>query len=227
MRASIPDRITGTVEIIVALADQASAEPPALVDLVPIWVRAVEIGFFGSGRIRLQGAVETQGKRVSASLECEQVSQTAFHALARMVQHFSKVKGRVESFSLFQGGGQLWAGESVVAIPPLPQSIPFEVEYPEDLKPYVRVEIEFRLPLTPSERDAIFDALAIWDVLVEALGDEERWGRKADYVTRLLSPAIVEHEVVGYFASFECLHFIVLLGLRLHQRLIIERITLE
>ena len=37
----------------------------------------------------------------------------------------------------------------------------------------------------------------------------------------------MEHEVDGYFASFACLHFIVWLGLRLNQRLIIERMTIE
>jgi hypothetical protein len=225
LRDSIPERLTGTVEIIVTLADPAGGEPPALVELVSTWVRAVEIGFFGPGRIRLQ-AVETQGQRVSGRMECEQVSQTAFHALSRMIQHFSKMIGRVESISLFHEGQRL-AAEGGAAIPALPQSIPFAVEYPEDLKRYVRAEIEFRAPLAKVERDAVFGALAIWDALVEALGDEERWGQRIDYDTRLLSPAIVEHEVVGYFASFECLHFIVLLGLRLHQRLIIERITIE
>src|SRR5436190_941016 len=94
LRASIPDRLSGRVEILAALADEAGVEPQALVDLVSTWVRAVEIGFFGSGRIRVQEAVETHGKEVSASLECEQVSHAAFHALSRMIQHFSKVKGR-------------------------------------------------------------------------------------------------------------------------------------
>ena len=225
MRASIPDHITGEVELVVEMANDANAEPAALVGLVSTWVRAVEIGFFGPGRMRLE-SVETQQHRVSGKLQCEQVSQTAFHALSRMVQHFSKVKSRVESISLFHEGQRLTA-EGGVAVPTLPQSIPFAVEYPNDLHAAVRIEIEFRAPLAQGERDAIFDALAIWDVLVEALGDEERWGQRVDYDTRLLSPAIVEHEVNGYFASFECLHFIVLLGLRLHQRHIIERITME
>jgi hypothetical protein len=223
--ASIPDRITGTVEIVVVLAGAAGAERPALADLVSTWVRAVEIGFFGSGRIRLH-AVEAQAQRVSGRLECERVSQTAFHALSRMIRHFSAVKGRVQSADLFHEGQRLVA-EGGLTVPALPQSIPFKVEYPEDLKRYVRVEIEFRAPLAQSERDATFAGLAIWDMLVAALGDEERWGARVDYSTRLMSPAIVEHQVDGYFASFECLHFIVLLGLRLHQQLIIERITME
>jgi hypothetical protein len=69
--------------------------------------------------------------------------------------------------------------------------------------------------------------------MIEALADEEWWGQQTDpeseseYETRLLSPAMVEHWVDGYFASFECLYFIVWLGLRLHQRLVIERLTME
>jgi hypothetical protein len=225
LRASTPDQITGTVEILAVLANDASAEPAALVELVSTWVRAVEIGFFGAGRIRLQ-AVKSQAHRFSGRLECEQVSQTAFHALLRMTQHFSKLKGRVESISLFHEGQRL-AVEGGEAIPALPQSIPFAVELPNDLHADVRVEIEFRSPLAQAEQDAIFGALSVWDTLVEALGDQQRWGEQIDHGTRLLSPTIVEHEVFGYFASFECLHFIVLLGLRLHHRLIIERITVE
>jgi len=196
------------------------------VDLMSTWVRAVEMGFFGSGRIWLRGNVEAQGQRVFARLECEQVSQTAFHALSRMIRHFSKVKGRVENINLFHEGQHLGV-EGGTAIPALPQSIPFAVEFPNDLHADVRVEIEFRAPLAQSERDAIFGALAIWDVLVVALGDEERWEERVDSETRLLSPAIVEHEVFGYSAGFECLDFVVWLGLRLRPRLIIERITVE
>lgn len=225
MRVSTPNGITGTVEILALLADDASAESATLVELVSTWVRAVEIGFFGAGHIRQQ-AIKAQGLRVSGRLECEHIPQTAFHALSRIVEHFSKMKGRVESISLFHEGQRL-AIAGGEAIPALPQSIPFLVEYPEDLKRYVRVEIEFRAPLSQGELDAISAAFVIWDVLVAALGEQQRWGEEIDYGTRLLSPSIVEHEVFGYFASFECLYFIVLLGLRLHQRLIIERITME
>ena len=227
MRASIPDRITGKVQILITLAGDAGVETRALVDLVTTWVRAVEVGFFGPGGIRLQGAVEAQGQRVAGRLECERVSQTAFLALSRMIQHFSKVKGRVESASLFREDGQRLAVEVGAAIPALPPSIPFAVEYPNDLHADVRVEIEFRAPLTQAERDALFDAFSIWDALVQVLGDQKQWGEESEYETRLLSPAIVEHEIFGYYASFECLHFIVWLGVRLHQRLSIERVTME
>lgn len=225
LRASIPDQITGMVEVSAALAEDASADPAALVELVSTWVRAVEMGFFGPGHIRPQ-AVKSQGQRVSGRLECEQVSQTAFHALARMIEHFSKTEARVESFN-FSHAGQRLAVADGEAIPALPQSIPFVVELPYDLHADVRVEIEFRAPLPQAEREALWGAFAIWDALVAGLGDQKQWGEESEYETRLLSPAIVEHEVFGYFAPFECLHFIVLLGLRLHQQLIIERITME
>ena len=229
MRASTPNQVTGKVEIVITLAqDQdTGVETLALVELVTTWVRAVEVGFFGPGGIRLQGAVEAQGQRVAGRLGCERVSQTAFLALSRMIQHFSKVKGRVESASLFREDGQRLAVEVGAAIPDLPPSIPFAVEYPYDLHADVRVEIEFRAPLTKAQQDAIFDAFSIWDALVQVLGDQEQWGEESEYETRLLSPAIVEHEVFGYYASFECLHFIVLLGLRLNEPLPIERITME
>jgi hypothetical protein len=128
----MPDQITGTVEIIVALADEASVEPQALVDLVSTWARAVEIGFFGPGRIQLQGSVEIHGRQVSGTFECGQLSQTAFHVLAKMVRYFSKMKGKVKTFNVFQNGQRVAAGRA--AIPALPQAIPFAVEYPEDLK---------------------------------------------------------------------------------------------
>ena len=225
MRASTPDQITGAVELLAVLADDASAEPAALEELVSTWVRAVELGFWGTGSIRLQ-AIKTQGHRVSGRLECEQVSQTAFHAFSRMIERFSRTKGQVESLNLSHAGQHL-AVVGGEAIPTLPQSTPFIVELPYDLHADVRVEIEFRAPLPQVEREVISDALSVWDTLVKALGDQEQWGEESEYETRLLSPTIVEHEVFGYFAPFECLHFIVLLGLRLHQRLTIERITME
>jgi hypothetical protein len=223
---SIPERITGSIDIMVALADDAATGPQALVELLSRWVRAVEIGFFGRGRIKLQGTIETQGRTVSAMLESEDLSQAAVQVLARMIRYFSNVKGRVNNFAVFYGGQ-----EAVVAgrmqFPAVPPSIPFTVEYPEDLKHYVRIEIEFRNPLTTSERDAIFEAFSIWDAVIEALGDEKRQGRRVDYKSQLLSPAIVEHHAHGYYAPFECLHFIVWLGVRLHRRLAIERLTME
>lgn len=232
MRGSIPDRISGTVEIVVALADEAGVEPQVLADLVSTWVRAEEIGFFGPGRIRVQGAVETHGQQVSARVECDQVSPTAFRVLARMIRYFSRMKGTVKTFDVFHES-RLAVTPRGAVVPTLPSSIPFAVEYPEDLKRYVRVEIEFHRAVTERERDAIFNALSIWDVLIEALAGKEWWGQQKDpesqseYQSRLLAPAIIEHEVDGYFASIACLHFIVWLGLRLHQRLMIERITME
>jgi len=223
---SIPDQITGSLDIMVALADEAAAEPQALVELLSTWVRALEIGLFGPGRIRLQGAVESHGRTASAVIECEDVSRVAIHVLSRMIRYFSDVKGKVDNFAVFYAGQQVVAAGRM-QIPALPPSIPFTVEYPEDLKHYVRIEIEFRNPITANERDAIFDAFSIWDAVIEALGEERRQGRRVDYRSRLLSPAMVEHHVHGYHAPFECLYFIVWLALRLHRRLTIERLTME
>ncbi len=224
----MPDQITGKVEIIVALADGNGVEPQALVALLSTWARAVDIGLFGSGRIHQQEYVETNGRQVSGRFDCERVPKAAFHLLVRMIRHFSQVKGRVESFSLLNEGGQRLVADGNVTIPSLTHSIPFAVEYPEDLKHYLHVEIEFRLPLTPRDRNAIFSALSVWDALIEAVADEKWWeGEESDYETRLLSPAIVEHQIEGYFASFECLDFMVFLCLRLHEGLAIERLTME
>jgi hypothetical protein len=171
--------------------------------------------------------MEARGRSVVGGVRCERVPSAAFQVLARMVSRFSQAKARVESTSLFREDGHRLAGEGGVAVPALPQSIPFAVEYPNDLHADVRVEIEFRAPLAQAERDAVFGALSIWDVLIEALGEEERWGESVDYETRLLGAAIVEHEVHGYFASFDCLYSIVWMGWRLHRRLPIERLTIE
>ena len=117
------------------------------------------------------------GRRVSARLECEQLSPTAFRTLTLMIRYFSKVKNKVEDVRIFQERrGAVATGRAVV--PALPRTIPFAVEYPEDLKRFVRVEIEFRNPLTPGERDAIFGALSVWDQLIEALADKEWWGQQ-------------------------------------------------
>lgn len=227
MHASIPDYITGRIQILISLADDVGVATSALADLVAKWIRAVEVGFFGPGRIGLLGEVDTLGHRVSAWLECAQVSEIAFHALSRMIQRFSEVKGRVESTCFLREDSSYLMKERDLTIPALPQSIPFTVEYSDDLHADVRVEIEFRMPLAQAEREALFSMLSIWDMLVEALGDPQRWGEEIEYDTRLLSPAIVEHEVFGYFGGFECLNFIVLLGLRLHKQVTIERITFE
>jgi hypothetical protein len=232
LRGSILDRITGPVEIQIALADPATVPPQALADLVSTWIRAVGLGFFGPARITLQGEIETRGARIALSVHCEQVSRTAFRVLARLVRYFSKMTGKVKHFDVVCEGQRLVAARGAV-VPALPKSIPFAVEYPEDLKRYVRVEIEFRLPLKPAERDAIFAAFSVWDVLIEALAAKEWWGQQRDpdsqseYESRLVSPAVVEHQVDGYFAPFACLHFIVWLGLRLHPRLVIDRLTME
>jgi hypothetical protein len=223
---STPERISGGVEIMATLASGAAAEPQALADLLATWVRAVEIGFFGPARIRLHAPIAAAGRTVSGRVDCEDVSGTAFRALSLLIRHFSHVSGQVERLDVIHEAGFAVAAAKT-SIPALPESIPFPVEYPEDLKHYVRVEMEFRRPLTPTERDAIFGALSVWDVMIEAFGPEESWGRPHRYESRLFSPSMVEHEVNGYHAGFECLSFVVWLGLRLHRKLAIDRLTME
>jgi hypothetical protein len=222
----MPEFINGAVEITVVLDPHAGAQTSALAKLLATWARAVEIGFFGPARLRPLGTLETHGLRVSEKFACEHVPQTTFYVLSLMIRRFSDFEGQVESLEIFHDA-QPVAPVARRAVPPVPQSIPFAVEYPEDLKQYLRVEIEFGRELTVSERDAIFDAFSIWDTLIETFGYQERGGRHVSYQSRLLSPAIVEHEVNGYYASLECLHYIVWMGLRLDQSLGVDRITME
>jgi hypothetical protein len=229
LRASIPDRISGAVEITIGQSDQAGLHAQELEVLLSNWARAVEVGFFGPGRLRLQGAIQTQGHGVSGRFELVQLSQAAFHVLSAMVRRSSEVSGHAGILDILYEGEPILAAPRM-AIPALPQSIPFVVEYPGDLKPYLRVEMEFRDALAPLARDAIFDAFSIWDMLIDTFNQDQQDledERHVDCQSRLLSPAIVEHEVDGYYASFECLHYVIWMGLRLHQRLIIDRITFE
>jgi hypothetical protein len=224
--ASTPDGITGTIEISVTIAGDAAAEPQSLVELLSTWIRAVEIGFFGPGRVGLQGALDTHDRTLAGRIECEGLAAAAVLALSRMLQRFSKVKGRIENVNLVHEGRPLVVRPEVT-VPALSESIPFAVEYPVDAWGDVRVEIEFRAPVAESERDAIFAAFAVWDVLVEALGEEKHWGEEIQYESGQLSPRILDHATDGYFASYDCLYSVVWMGLRLHRRLPIERLTME
>ena len=225
MHASTPERFTGPIELHARLADEDAAAAELVTRRVSSWVRAIEIGCFGTGRVHVE-AMQVQGNEVWAELRCEWLSAGAVDGLERLLQHLSATQARFDDVDLSHNGRPV-APKSEVILPDLPGSIPFAVEYPEDLTPFVRVEIEFRAALSPAARDAVFEALAVWDLLVAAFGEAQRWGDRVDLETRLLNPRMVEHQVDGYFASFECLHLLVLLALRLHQRLAIERLTLE
>lgn len=227
MRDSIPEGVTGVVRFHVTLADEPGAEARELADVVATWVRAVDLGFFAGGRIGLSEPMEARSRSVVVGVGCQGVPWVAFQVLSRMVSRFSRLKASVESVDLFHENGHRLAGHSGLAVPALPQSIPFAVEYPNDLHADVRLEIEFRDPVDQAERDALFAALSIWDVLIGALGEEDRWEESVDYATRLLSPETLEHEIHGYFASFEGLDLVVWMALRLHTRLTIERLRVE
>lgn len=225
----MPERVSGVVDLSVTLADGGvgSAGVPELPDLVASWIRAVQIGLFGSGRMTAGGRVEIRGRAVVVErLVCERVPSMAFRALSRMIERFSSVVTAVEALDICRGAVRLEPAPGRW-MPDAPASVPFELETPEDLKHYLRVEIEFRSPLADVERDAIFDAFHAWDRLTEALGVEAQWRRQRHCETRLLSPAIVEHQVDAYFAGIEGLNMIVCMVLRLHLHLPVERLTLE
>lgn len=226
LRASIPEpTISGAIEISVELSDENGAKAAAIETLLFTWVRATEIGFFGPGRVR-NVSLETRGMCVFGRFECLHVSHAALHVLSKMIRRRPRLNTQVGGLDMLHDG-QVVTPEWKEVAPPLPQSIPFLVEYPEDLKPYVRIEIEFGRELEVPERGAIFDALSIWDVLIETLEEERPEERYVRYENHLLSPAIVEHQVDGYYADFKCFDYIVWMGLRLRHRLRVDRITME
>jgi len=224
LHASTAERVSGLLELRVGVAGDVVAAD-AVTRRIVVWARAIEIGCFGASRVRVQ-SLQAQDDLVRAEWQCERLAASAIDGLARLLQHLAATQAKLDRVDLSLDGRAV-VPHPEVALPDLPDALPFEVEYPEDLKSFVRVEIEFRAALTQAARDAVFDAFAVWDVLVAAFGDAERWGDQVDLETRLLNPRIVEHQVNGYFASFECLHPVVLLALRLHRRLAIDRLTLE
>lgn len=225
MGASTNKLLSGQILLRVTLSGNATAPTGSVVQRVSTWVRAIEIGCFGPGQIRIN-EIQTQGNEVIATMQCERLSKHAAEGLVILLNHLSATQTKIDSIHL-SCNGQSIAPQSNFVPPDLPVSIPFLVEYPADLRHFVRIEIEFRSDLTASTREAIFDALKVWDVLISAFGEGASWNRRIDIETRLLNPRIIEHEVNGYFASFECLHMVILLGLRLHPYLAIERMTLE
>jgi hypothetical protein len=223
---STPNGITGTLDIVVTLSDEAAAEPQALVGVLSTWLRGLEMGLFGPARIRRHGDIEIHGRTVSARVECEDVPLSAVHVLTLMIQHCFRGQNWVEGVSVVCDGQPVTASGRMI-IPPLPKSLPFTVEYPDDLKHYLRVEIEFRSALTPNQRDAVFDGFSAWDTVIDVVGEKRREGRWVEYKSRLLSPAIVEHNVHGYYGGLECLDLVVWLVLRIHRRLTVDRLTME
>lgn len=227
MPASTPN-ITGEVRVLFTLTDDTGTGASALAEVANFWARAVELGFFGPAVVGPHKPFETRGGgAVYADLACNNVPRTAFAALSRMISRFSAVKGRVASASMIGHDGQRLAGDTGAVIPVLPASIPFTVERPEDVRNEIRIEIEFRDAFGQPEQAALLEAFTVWDALVVGLGEPSRWPDGSEYDTHRLSPTMIEHSVFGYTAGYECFDLIVLFGLRLHQRHIIERITFE
>lgn len=227
MHASTPESVSGPVELAVELAGVAGVD--SLKSLLSTWARAVEVGFFGAAQVRLtHDGVSSQSSHVQVDLGCDGLPLGALYALQRMLQHFSLTAHRVKGATFRRDGHVLnlddAAGE---ALGQLPDSMPFPVSYPNDLHASVRVEIEFLGTLSDGHQHAIAAALSIWDLLVVVLGRSDEWGKRIDRQTRKLSPTSIEHQIVGYFAGFECLDLVVLMGLKLHGKLPIEQMTLE
>jgi hypothetical protein len=226
LHASIPESVTGPVELAVELAGPAGVD--SVKGLLSTWSRAVEVGFFGEAEVRLTYDSRSRSTLVDAELGCNGLPLGALYALQRVLQHFSGTAHRIASATFRRNGSVLSLGDVAgAALVQLPDSIPFPVAYPHDLHAGVRVEIEFRSALSAGHQHAIAAAFSIWDLLVVALGRTDEWGKRVDRETRRMSPTSIEHEVVGYFSGFECLDLVVLMGLKLHQRLPIEQMTLE
>lgn len=225
MHASIPDPLTGSVRLVVMLAGEAgmASAKTLLLD----WARAVGMGFFGMGRVRLT-QTSPWPRIVEAEIECDMLPSAALHALHRLLGHFSGTAHGIARATLYMNGSELDLledpGATVVEVP---GSFPFPVTYPDDLHAAVRVEIEFTHAVSASHRDAIGAALVVWDLLAVALGRDEEWGKQVDHETRMLSPTAIEHEFVGYFAGFEGIDLVVMMALKLHRRVSIERLTIE
>lgn len=228
MHDSIPEQITGTVQLQLALADEAGAHSLVLADLVTTWIHAVEVGLFGEGKMRLTKALEARGRSVIGGVRCECVATYAFRVLARMVRHFSNVTSSVESTLFYwEEGHRNLQSVDGAKIPSLPSQIPFTIEKVDDFHADVRVEIGFKNRLSPLDKEVIFDALSRWDTLIESLADEARWDEECEHETRMMSPFTVEHVVNGFFADPACFDLIVHMGLRLHRHLPIERMVFE
>lgn len=226
MPASTPE-VTGKVRISLVIAEVGEALPEELASVVRTWVRAIQHGFFGAVEIRVHGDIETEGWVVSGSVECHRVPRAAFRALSKLVSRFAQRKMCVVRSIITGDAGQRLGDDSGATVPVLPPALPFTVEYPKYLRREVRVEIEFCHAFSQATWDVLLEAFHIWDVLVDAIGDPERSPDGSEYAVHRLSPSMIEHEIFGYIADFECLDFIVWLALRWHQHQRVERVTLE
>jgi hypothetical protein len=222
--ALTPELVSGVVHLTANLRDASAAEPGAPVEDIKTWGRLVNAGCFATGRVvRLEA--EGAGGRVRARLECEDVPVAALNALQRMVQRPRDSSELATTAMLRRDGGGL--STSVHELLRLPDAFPFELEQPVDLRKLVRIEIEFRSPLAEPDRATVFGLLSMWDVLAEALGEPQGPDAVFEGYTRLLSPIIVEHEIIEYTPSWESLDCVVFLMLRLHESLPITRLTIE
>jgi hypothetical protein len=222
--ASTREVVSGVVHLTANLFDASAVEPGALVEEIKTWTRLVNAGGFATGRV-VRDEAEAAGRGVWARLECESVPLAALNALQRMVQR-PRGSGELAATAMLRRaeGGLLSAAHQPLR---LPETFPFELEQPDDLRKLLRIEIEFRTPLAELDRAAVFGLLSMWDVLAEALGEPQGPDAVCEGHSRLLSPIILEHELIEYTPSWESLDYLVFLMLRLHESLPITRLTIE
>jgi hypothetical protein len=222
--ASTREVVSGVVHLTANLLDASAVEPGALVEDIKTWARLVNAGGFATGRV-VRDEAEAAGRSVWARLECESVPLAALKALQRMVQR-PRRSGELAATTMLRraDGGPLSSAHQPLR---LPEAIPFELEQPDDLRKLLRIEIEFHSPLAKPDQERVSSLLSMWDVLAEALGEPQGPDAVFEGHTRLLSPIIVEHEVIEYTPSWESLDYVVFLMLRLHESLPITRLTIE
>lgn len=227
MRASTPDTVSGEIEIAFRAATGQVTDPAPWIALLSTWERALELGFFGPCTIEHQGDAATHEGGPGVRLRCAEVPRSALRVLDRMIRRQAQVMGVALAVRIGPPESERSLVDEGDLVPPRPGDLPFEVDDLEDLDTEIRVEIELLRVPSEAERATLFEALAVWDAVVAALGDENQWEEELDAETRMFSSTSVEHEINGYFADYNALDLLVWFGLALHPHLGIRRISFE
>lgn len=136
------------------------------------FIDAIGAGFFFPARLRPSAPLElwVAGASVHGRVDVDDLPVTALGVLAGMladgrhrdafIQSARAVLGQREFDLLIDSGGR----------PAMPDSPPFEVEFPEDMggNYALLVEIEFALPVPPDVGQKLLSTLALWDALTLA-----------------------------------------------------------
>ncbi len=79
------ERVTRAIEFSAKLIGGSDVEPNAVADVVKVWGRSVNAGFFGTGSVTSDGlAIKDRG--VAGRVECNQVLRVALDVLSRTVE---------------------------------------------------------------------------------------------------------------------------------------------